>query len=325
MLRRRFAEVRAVGHKRWRACGKGRALVYHCPVCAANSTYELCRKNGLAYQGCRSCGHAFVTEPPSAERLAVYYASRTSHHQSQSKLAWDYSNLKHRYHFQPMLERIGQHAPKRTLLDVGCSNGAFVSAAMRMRWRASGVDLEAGSVGIGRERGLDVHNTHLKDMNYEDRSFGAVTLWQLIEHLDDPASLLGEIHRILDDQGVLAMSTPNIRSIGWRLLKSDWHAVEPEVHLHLYSAESLDKVLVKHGFRKISLYTSDIKPETVKRFLKRDRQSNQAGQNFAKFATGTGDFRLKLMFNALAGVNVPLRALGWGEDIYAFYHSVRND
>ena len=104
---------------------------------------------------------AFLIEPASENSLGELYTTRTSHHQSDRKIAWDYSELKYQYFFRPILDRIARHAPNRVLLDVGCSNGAFVNAASNHGWQASGIDLETGSVEIARSRGLAVRNGRL--------------------------------------------------------------------------------------------------------------------------------------------------------------------
>lgn len=289
-----------------------------CPICGGGANDLLCTKHGASYVRCRACGHAFLSEPASESSLAEFYSSRTSHHQSDSKIAWDYSELKDRHFYRPILDRIARHAPNRVLLDVGCSNGAFINAASKHGWQACGIDLETGSVEIARSRGLVVHNAKLADQAYPNGAFGAVTLWQMIEHVDDPHAIISEAHRILNRQGVLALSTPNVNSVGWRLLGPNWHAVEPEVHMHLFSPSSLDRLLSSHGFRKISLRTADIKPQTVRGVLKR-KQGGGGPQRFAEFASEAGDRKLRLMFRGLALANAVLSPLGLGEDIYAYY------
>lgn len=293
-----------------------------CPVCNAESPKAFGEKNGLAYVRCRDCSHVYVGTPASEEHLRAYYTNRNSHHQSDSKLAWDYSNTKYQRHFKPILDQVARFAPSRTLLDVGCSNGAFVNAAVKSGWQASGVELETGSVEIARARGLTVHHCALKDKHFPDGSFGAVTMWQLIEHLDDVQDMVTEIRRILCDGGVLAVSTPNIDSIGWYLLGTDWRAVEPEAHLHLFSNTSLDRVLHDSGFERLALRTADIKPSTVKDWLRRVRGRGDAAQEsgrFSDFAQSAGSFRVNASFAALKVANLALSACRIGEDIYGYY------
>ena len=43
--------------------------------------------------------------------------------------------------------------------------------------------------------------------------FDAVTLWDVIEHLDDPISTMAEIHRIMAPGGILVVFTPNQGSL----------------------------------------------------------------------------------------------------------------
>jgi 2-polyprenyl-3-methyl-5-hydroxy-6-metoxy-1,4-benzoquinol methylase len=293
-----------------------------CPVCNADSPKVFCEKNGLAYVRCQACSHVYVGTLASQEHLRAYYTNRQSHHQSDSKLNWDYSETKYQRHFKPILDEIVRHAPNRALLDVGCSNGAFVNAAVRSGWQACGIELETGSVEIARSHSLTVHHCALKDKQFADESFGAVTMWQLIEHLDDVPDMFSEIRRILCEGGVLAVSTPNINSIGWYLLGADWRAVEPEAHLHLFNSTSLHRILHDSGFERLTLRTADIKPSTVKDYLRGMRSRSNAAPDsgrFSDFAKSAGSFRVNASFTALKIANLALSACRIGEDIYGYY------
>jgi ubiquinone/menaquinone biosynthesis C-methylase UbiE len=50
-------------------------------------------------------------------------------------------------------------------------------------------------------------------LDYEDASFDVVFFLDVYEHLRDPLTILGEIHRILKKDGICVMTSPNIASI----------------------------------------------------------------------------------------------------------------
>lgn len=275
----------------------------------------------MAYRVCNACQHVFVENPLSAEALSNYYRSRDSHHTSESKTVWDYSEAKRSLVYRPLLDRIGSLTPPGRLLDIGCSNGSFVSAACRAGWHGCGVELETKSYELARAQGVNVYNAELSELAFPANSFSAVTMWQVIEHVHSPRSLIAEIARILKPGGVLALSTPNIKGIGWRLLRGEWGAVEPQVHLHLFHPAGLARLINDSGLKTRLLRTLDIQPATVRQFLrkmKRDR-TTQPSNSVATMAGSLAESRLRLIFRVRRWVNVPLNALGLGEDVYGFF------
>ena len=104
------------------------------------------------------------------------------------------------------------------LLDVGCSYGAFLMAAQRAGWEAHGVELSETTARYAIEaRKLSVFQGTVAAASFPDGHFDAVTLWDVLEHLDDPISTLCEIARILKPGGVLLAFTINQASLVSRI------------------------------------------------------------------------------------------------------------
>jgi SAM-dependent methyltransferase len=113
-----------------------------------------------------------------------------------------------------VLNRLERLTPGRRLLDVGCSYGAFLELARERGWEVTGVDLSAKAAAYATaQRGLPVFTGTLEAAAYPARTFSAVTMWDVIEHLDDPRGLLREVHRVLAPGGVLVVFTINQGSL----------------------------------------------------------------------------------------------------------------
>lgn len=257
----------------------------------------------------------------SEEELSEYYRSRHSHHSSEIKLKWDYSESKFSLVYCPLLNKIESLASSGRLLDIGCSNGSFVRAASRVGWEACGLELESDSFELARSQGVTVYNSELSELDFPENSFSAVTMWQVIEHVHSPASLITEIARILKPGGVLAVSTPNIKSLGWRLLREDWGAVEPQVHLHLFQPSGLARLMNDCGLKTREVRTLDIQPVTMKSAVKKmiGRSSVRPSGSVAALAGSNAGNAVRLLFNVRPFINLSLNALGIGEDIYGYF------
>lgn len=116
--------------------------------------------------------------------------------------------------YQRVLDRLaGEISPGR-LLDVGCSYGAFLEVAAESGWEPRGLDLSSKATQYARrERGLEVFRGTLEEARFPDASFEAVTLWDVIEHLERPLDTARELHRILAPGGILVLFTINQQSL----------------------------------------------------------------------------------------------------------------
>jgi SAM-dependent methyltransferase len=110
------------------------------------------------------------------------------------------------------------------------------------------VETNQGAVEIGRRAGLNIFRGTLEAANYPDHHFDAVTLWDVLEHLPDPAGSLAEIHRVLQPDGVVIIRVPNHASWEARIFGRFWAGLDAPRHLFVFDIESLQKMLVKSGF-----------------------------------------------------------------------------
>jgi len=97
-----------------------------------------------------------------------------------------------------------------SVLDVGCGIGLFVEEAKRHGWQAYGVEMNPAAVQYAREHGnLQVTEHDAEDrLPFQSNSIDVVTLFGVIEHLEEPAKALTEGYRVLRPGGVLMIQTP---------------------------------------------------------------------------------------------------------------------
>lgn len=107
------------------------------------------------------------------------------------------------------------HVAGRAVLDAGCGAG-YGSAVLRRGGAASylGVDVAAAAVEAAAERfggadGVRFERADLAALPLEDASMGAVTCFEVIEHVPDQERVLDELRRVLAPGGVLLVSSPN--------------------------------------------------------------------------------------------------------------------
>ena len=97
-------------------------------------------------------------------------------------------------------------------LDFGCSDGAFL-ATLKSKGiaRLVGVDISREAVRKAGERFPDMQIIHISKpvpLPFKDGEFTSITILDVIEHVDKQLALLGELNRVLKDDGTLVVTVP---------------------------------------------------------------------------------------------------------------------
>jgi SAM-dependent methyltransferase len=136
--------------------------------------------------------------------------------------------------------------PPGRILDVGCGLGHLLSG-VDPRWDRHGIEISAYAAERACEYGSIYHGT-LDSAEYPDRFFDVVTLYHVIEHMEDPERELREIRRILKPGGWIIVGTPNFDSACARRFGDKFRLLHDATHISLFSAESLRRLLEDNGF-----------------------------------------------------------------------------
>ena len=101
----------------------------------------------------------------------------------------------------------------RRVLDVGCGRGLGTNMLASAGAVAStGVDVAEAIVEAAAASGepnATFQLVDLRDLPFEDGSFGLITCFDVMEQVDEPSRVLRELARVLDDSGLVAMSSTN--------------------------------------------------------------------------------------------------------------------
>jgi ubiquinone/menaquinone biosynthesis C-methylase UbiE len=101
----------------------------------------------------------------------------------------------------------------RPHVDFGCYQGDFLAALSRAApdRRVVGIDVDREAIETGRKRFPHLELIHASKplpLPFDDRTFGSMTLLDVLEHVPDQKALLDELRRVLSDDGLLVVTVP---------------------------------------------------------------------------------------------------------------------
>jgi 2-polyprenyl-3-methyl-5-hydroxy-6-metoxy-1,4-benzoquinol methylase len=138
-----------------------------------------------------------------------------------------------------------------TLLDVGCGEGFFLFNASKAGYTAKGIDISQDAAEYARrEFGLNVEAKPFKELQFPENYFDVVTLWQVLEHVPYPLTILKEVHRVLKPGGMLAVSTPDVGGILARIFRTKWWNIS-RLHINQFTSKTLKRMLENAGFENV--------------------------------------------------------------------------
>jgi SAM-dependent methyltransferase len=141
----------------------------------------------------------------------------------------------HEAGYRAVLDRIGEGR----ILDVGCGQGFESARFLAPDREVVGVDYSSDAVSTAASRfgqeGLHVVQMDAAVLGLQTGSFDGVCSSHLIEHFKDPEPHASELARVVKDDGVVCIVTPNG--------PTDF---ENPFHLHLFDRTELQAMLERH-------------------------------------------------------------------------------
>lgn len=138
---------------------------------------------------------------------------------------------------------------KDALLEIGCGNGFFLQQARLQGYRdVHGVEPSEAAIQIAdvNIRSSIVCSIMKPDL-FASESFDVICLFQVLDHIFDPADLLKSCYQILKPGGFVLCLNHNVDAFSARLMKSRSPIIDIE-HTYLYSSATMTQLFSKIGF-----------------------------------------------------------------------------
>jgi SAM-dependent methyltransferase len=207
-----------------------------CYLCKNTKTvkYNLLKTKNTWH--CNNCDLLFVSGNDSISYKSFFKDKRV-HEQTLNNLRKEQYKIDY-LHFSRFLK-------KGSVLDVGCSNGEFISHFNKANYHCDGIDIDSSAINIAKKRFTNTTflNTSLSNLDSKTRYDGIVFRGTL-QYLG--CNLYSEFNKaksLLKKNGIITIySLPNKDSFMFYLLREKWNLFNPNEHKLFFNEKSIEKL-----------------------------------------------------------------------------------
>ena len=155
-----------------------------------------------------------------------------------------------------------QHSiDEKDVLEIGSAKGYLLAVMRKFGWTVQGMDLSENAASFANSvlhvpTSVGTMEANVEKYTSENRKFSLVLAIDLIEHVLYPQQFVDCLGRIVKDEGILIIDTPNGSSANIDYHKLKWKGFNP-FHIFLFSVNNLTVLLRKYGFEIEKVFSYD--------------------------------------------------------------------
>jgi 2-polyprenyl-3-methyl-5-hydroxy-6-metoxy-1,4-benzoquinol methylase len=195
---------------------------------------------------CLRCGFIQVEQEPLPEILNAIYSEGyfTSSKYRGDSVALSRENERRIRLLKRWLSRGSE------VLDAGCSTGDFVGYA-KNDYQMYGLDYSSFAIDVAKRNNPELadklQSGRIEEIEWADRSFDAICLWDVLEHIWEPVTVVKNLLLRVKPGGLVMISTPAIDSVMARICGCYWPFMTPPEHLSFFSLEAITSLVAILG------------------------------------------------------------------------------
>ncbi len=237
-----------------------------CPVCGNTKFAPFLRshdyhhsKENFDIVKCENCGLKITGNPPS--EIPAYYENPDyiSHSDTHKGII---NNIYHKVR-EIMLRKkarwIEKYGGRKSgnLLDIGSGTGYFADRMQKRGWDVKTMEVnEAARSFAAATFGLKGYAS-LKAPALLDTEFSVITLWHVLEHVEDIGQYMKTFKHILEKDGTIVIAVPNPDSYDARKYGPYWAAYDLPRHLWHFAPKNISELANRYGFE---VYATETMP-----------------------------------------------------------------
>lgn len=235
-----------------------------CPACGSRGkVHRFVRRSDAQWDSCQ-CGLVYLnTIFPAQQRRDESIAPQVV--ESADVGRGGYGAYEHRRRRRVAKARhqildVLNHTAPGPLLDIGCSLGYTLQAALDLGLAPSGIEVDPAVVERCRRSGFDVREAAMTQLPFADGQFQIVMMKHVLEHSPEPRVVLKEVHRVLRPGGGLFIAVPHLRYHKAMRHPETYRYFEfagdgrGDGHYVYYTPESMRSMIDSLGFQTVKVH-----------------------------------------------------------------------
>lgn len=215
-----------------------------CKICRCPDCRFFCAVDKYRYYLCHQCQTLFLHPLPAQKNLYYYYKKNFQY-------SAGYANIQRTKQIaKKIIQRLLNLNPQgKTLFDIGSGCGYFLEEAYKKRLEVVGIEpskrlYQFTSTRLPAKQ-VKVFNADFESYykNNKKKRFDFITLNHLIEHLKNPQDIVTKIFRLLNENGILYIETPNLNSHLFNVEQKNYTFLTPPEHLWIFSQKSIQHII----------------------------------------------------------------------------------
>lgn len=208
--------------------------------------------SGEVYQVMKNPEYDMMVTKPVPENLGDYYKSEDyiSHTDSKKSLFDKVYQFVKNITLKRKLNLINKclqyqnsiSRPEKNVLDIGAGTGDFLKYCSNNSWKVYGTEPDEGARNIASKKGINLKE-NLEE--FRNQKFEIITLWHVLEHVENLEEYIIILNNLLSDNGRLIIAVPNYKSYDANYYREFWAAFDVPRHLWHFSQTSILKLFSK--------------------------------------------------------------------------------
>lgn len=228
-----------------------------CPLCQSHNishwlktTDFMLSKADFGLWKCNDCSFVFTQDIPSPGEIGRYYQSKhyISHSDTRKGLMNKMYHLGRTFMLNRKYAMVRKTVKGDRLLDIGTGTGYFAGYMKKKGFQVIGVEIDPSAREFAKTGfGIRVHTPEDFLEGRIQGEFDVISMWHVLEHLDNFDLYIGRMLKHLASGGVLVVALPNHAAYDARHYKKFWAGYDVPRHLWHFTPVTIQKLAEKHG------------------------------------------------------------------------------
>jgi SAM-dependent methyltransferase len=154
------------------------------------------------------------------------------------------------------LSLINKSVRRPRILDIGCAEGRLLKSFFEYGCECYGIEHKS----YPRERfvysdRITYLTGDMDSIELEPKSFNIIILWHVLEHMDNPDSVIKRIYELLSPESIIIIAVPNFSSLEADISKDYWFHLDIPWHKYHFTRKSLQYLFSKNNLEILSSTT----------------------------------------------------------------------